>query len=65
MRKYFKDHKHVIYYKDHCELKKKIQEISNNPKLCGMISREATRTIKKYHTSEYRFKKFISIINQL
>ena len=65
MRKYFKHNKHVIYYKNQFDLKEKILKISNNPKLGFKIGCEAIKVIKKYHTSEYRFKKFISIINKL
>jgi spore maturation protein CgeB len=65
MRKYFKNNKHLIYYKNEFDLKEKILKISNNPKLGIKISQEAIKIIKKYHTSEYRFKKFISIINKI
>jgi hypothetical protein len=65
MRKYFKNNKHLIYYKNEFDLKEKILKISNNLKLGIKISQEAIKVIKKYHTSEYRFKKFISIINKI
>ena len=61
----FKNNKHLIYYKNEFDLKEKILKISNNPKRGIKISQEAIKVIKKYHTSEYRFKKFISIINKI
>jgi hypothetical protein len=65
MRKYFKHKKHVIYYKNEFDLKNKILKTLNNPKLSLWISRNGIKIIKKNHTSEYRFKKFITIINRL
>lgn len=65
MRKYFKHMKHVVYYKNASDLKKKILRIINNPKLSLKISNEAIKIIKRYHTSEYRYKKFYSIISRL
>jgi len=65
MEKFFKDKKHVIYFKDTNDLKNKINYYLNNPEKSFKIANSGNILFRKKFQSEKRIFEFRKILNKI